>query len=98
MKGDQMGTLTAHPSLQELSLSNQTRFSVIAPRKLSPAPTVLRAWTSGARRRRDPCWVVNRAPACPIVVARSSTVPDRTSLPAAASWSPGLGSDGPTAL
>src|SRR5215204_2800740 len=31
MKGDQMGTLTAHPSLQELSLSNQTRFSSAGP-------------------------------------------------------------------
>src|SRR3954464_5719505 len=27
MKGDQIGTLTAHPSLQELSLSNWTWFS-----------------------------------------------------------------------
>src|SRR3954471_24987284 len=29
MKGDQIGTLTAHPSLQELSLSNWTWFSCV---------------------------------------------------------------------
>src|SRR4051794_15180376 len=30
MKGDQMGTRTAHPSPQELSLSNQTRFRMLS--------------------------------------------------------------------
>ena len=30
MKGDQMGTLTAHPSLQELSLSNWTWFKLVS--------------------------------------------------------------------
>src|SRR3954471_3615819 len=42
MKGDQIGTLTAHPSLQELSLSNRTWFSrgrlASTATKAKPAP------------------------------------------------------------
>src|SRR4051812_25318232 len=37
MKGDQIGTLTAHPSLQELSLSNWTWFKREAQRRATPA-------------------------------------------------------------
>src|SRR6266567_2717674 len=40
MKGDQIGTLTAHPSLQELSLSNWTWFN--------PATLALMGQAAGA--------------------------------------------------
>src|SRR3954466_16336860 len=39
MKGDQIGTLTAHPSLQELSLSNWTWFNLVHERLLEWALT-----------------------------------------------------------
>jgi hypothetical protein len=40
MKADQMGTRTAHPSPQELSLSNQTRFKSPAEKKVSNFKTL----------------------------------------------------------
>src|SRR3954468_16581590 len=52
MKGDQIGTLTAHPSLQELSLSNWTWFNAGAD--CVGSPTCGRGHLGPGRREGDP--------------------------------------------
>src|SRR3954470_7277250 len=52
MKGDQIGTLTAHPSLQELSLSNWTWFNSLRARRTRIGQASARLATDTACRMK----------------------------------------------